>query len=116
MPYKNIEDRKRWELLNKDKLTASQEKYRKNHPDKIKENNKIVHARRDEKRKKERVLLDRIKDVKPVKITKLCSRCHAEIELDSSSVSCTVCGTRFHVVSDYECRYSHGVRLKVATA
>jgi len=118
--YKNPEDQKKyckeWGSRNKDKLKAAQKRYRENHPDKIKENNKIVHARRAEKAKKEKILLERIREVKPVKITKLCSRCHSEITLESSYVFCPVCGTKFLIVPAYECRDSHGVRLKVATA
>ena len=120
MPYKNPEDYKRyretWNLKNEDKLKAAQQRYRENKPEKIKENNKITNARRDEKRKKDKMLLARIKEVKPVTITKRCSRCHAEITVDSSCVFCPECGTKFLIIQGYEYRYSHGVRLKVATA
>ena len=120
MPYKNPEDYKKyreiWNLKNKDKLKAAQRKYRENKPEKIKENNKITNARRDENRKKDKILLARIADVKPVTITKLCSRCHTEIVVNSPYVFCPECGTKFLIVQDYEYRYSHGVRLKVDTA
>lgn len=124
MPYKNPEDRRKWELANKEKRSEDHKKYQKKYrslnPDKIKENNKIVHGRRDDKRRKEKLLLDRIKEIKPVEvensITKYCPRCKSKVTIKASHIICDECHTKYLVVPAPESRYSHGVRLKVATA
>lgn len=100
-PEKATKYHRAWAKANPEKVAEYNRRWAQAHPDKVRERN----SRRVSIKKPQKI---------DTYIYKVCSRCHARIELSNSiAVKCPKCETAYNIVPSNDRRDAHGIRLKV---